>query len=161
MLESTLLTRSLFVPVRLLTGWSTFAAFLFLCIRSLSPPGPVTFVRVLTLEVHAEAALLIGGAATALQAMVLPSGAAREYQISLLSIAWLLPASASHTLVALLATLNIFTLWYVALLAAGMHVLFGMTVRTAAFVAAGAWALSVLFDTAILTLLIDTLHLRV
>jgi hypothetical protein len=159
--SATLLARSLFEPVRLLAGWSAFAGALFLIIRSLSPAGPVTYVRVLTLEVHAEAVLLIGGAATALHAMLTPAGGGDMPRIPLMSLAPLLPVSASPAVVALLATLNIFTLWYVVLLAAGIRVLFGMTVRTAALVAVSAWALSVLFDTAILTLLINTLHFRV
>jgi hypothetical protein len=146
MVNATRLTQYLFEPVRLLAGWSAFAGLLYLFIRSLSPPGPVTFVRVLTLEVHAEAALLLGGIGM---------------QIPVLSAVSLLPATSPYPLVALIATLNIFTLWYVVLLAAGIRVLFGLTVRTAALVAVSAWALSVLFDTAILTLLVTTLHLRV
>lgn len=161
MFGATLLTQSLFEPVRLLAGWSAFATFLFLIVRSLAPPGPVTFVRVLTLEVHAEAALLIGGVVTAMQVMFVQDGAGGGLQIPLMSAAWFLPASAPYPLVALLATLNIFTLWYIVLLATGIRVLFGMTIRTAALVALCAWALSVFFDTAILTLLISTLHLRV
>jgi hypothetical protein len=161
MLNATRLTHYMFEPVRLLAGWSAFAAILYLFIRSLSPPGPVTFVRVLSLEVHAEAALVIGGIATAVYATIVQTGGGGDMQIPLLSAAPLLPATSPYPLVALLATLNIFTLWYVVLLATGMRVLFGMTVRTAALVAVSAWALSVLFDTAILTLLVTTLHLRV
>lgn len=159
--RETLLTRSLFEPVRLLAGWSAFASLLYLAIRSLSPPGPVKFVRVLALEVHAESALVIGGLASALASGFGQGIAGADPPIPLLSAASLLPEGMPYAVVALIATVNFFTLWYVVLLSAGIRVLFGMTFRTAALIAVSAWALSVLFDTALLTLLVNALHFRV
>ena len=161
MLSETLVARSLFEPIRLLAGWSAFAGILFVFVRTLSPPEPVRYLRLFALEVHAEAALLVGRIAAAVSAMLghasaWPEGGAAPY-----SAALLVPSTHSFTLLSLLSSANIFTLWYVVLLAAGLRVLCGITIRTAALVALGAWALSVLFDTGIFTLLIDTLHLRV
>jgi hypothetical protein len=149
-------SRLLFLPVRLLIGWSVFAGTLYLFIRSLAPAVPVTFVRVLALEVHAEPAMLLGAIGTSLGALLVPQEGMNAVRAPLFSVAAFVQGSFPPPVVSLLATLNCFTLWYVVLLATGIRVLFGMTMRTAAVIAAAAWALSVLFDTGFLSLLIGT-----
>jgi len=61
----------------------------------------------------------------------------------------------------LLRALNIFTLWYAALLATGIHVLSNQSIRTSASVAAGACALTTIFDAGVISLLIEQLHFLV
>ena len=157
MLSEGLVVGLLFQPIRLLIGWSAFAGTLFALVRSLKLPDPASYLRLLALEVHAESILILAGAAALICGTLCgpPSGAPP------LSAALFFTPGTSFPLFSLLRSLNIFTLWYVAVLAAGIRVLCGLTLRNAVLVAAGAWALSVLFDIGILTLLISTLHLQV
>ncbi|MEW6510250.1 MAG: hypothetical protein AB1428_04760 [Bacteroidota bacterium] len=155
-----IITRALVQPVRLLAGWSAFAGVMYLLARSLAPRQPLSYMKLFALEVHAEGILALGMAVALARSLAAGSPDLGPFTPAF-SMAILSPADAPNSVRALLASLNLFTLWYAAVLAAGTRVLCGVRVRVAVVVAAGSWALSVLFDIGILTLLISALHLRV
>ena len=151
----------LFDPIRRILGWGAFAGLLFALVRFLKPPEPIRYTRLLALEVHAEAAPILGSIIAVALAVTVGSRADGESFLTLVSAAAFLPPDASFPVIALLRSLNIFTLWYVAIIATGIRVLCGLTFRTSAFIAGGAWVLSTLVNLGILALLIHTLHLQV
>jgi hypothetical protein len=157
MLSADLLSRAILLPLRLLTGWSSFGLLLWFLLRSTRPEHPVGFRRMFQLEVHAEIALLLGAIAAAL---VPRTGGDPARFAPFWSLASFSP-DAPFPLFILLRDVNIFTLWYAAILAVGIHVLSNQNIRISALVAAGACVLTTLFDAGVLTLLIEQLHLSV
>jgi hypothetical protein len=153
------LQRCMFLPIRLLTGWSAYAGVLFLLARSVKPPAPAPFLCFVALEIHAEIILLMDRVVTSAYGIL----AMPQYlsPVSPLSVAAFVESAAPLPIFFLLGRLNFFTLWYVAAVASGIRVLCGLTIRTSALVAVGAWVLSEFFNSGILTLLIRALHLQV
>ena len=161
MLSSELPVRSLFQPIRLLAGWSTFAGILYVFIRVLKPPEPVPFGRLLALEVHAETVLLLGGVSSLLSPWIIGHPSELAHLTPPFSASWLLPASAMFPLFSLLSSVHIFTLWYTVILTVGIRIFCGVTVRKAVVITVSAWILSVFFEIGILSLLADRLHFHV
>lgn len=161
MLAGGYLTRALVEPARLLAGWSAFAGILWVAVRALKPPDPVPYLSLVTLETHAESVYAFAAGLSLLVSLITGDSVTAASPGAFAGAAALAPSGASFPVISLLRSLNIFTLWYVASLAAGIRVLCGFTMRLSSLIAACAWALSVLFDLGILTLLVTTLHLRV
>jgi hypothetical protein len=161
MLAEGTLWRAFVEPARLLAGWSAFAGMLWLAVRSLKPPEPVPYLSLFALVTQAETVGVIASAASLLVSLAGGPALTGGTQGEFAGLASLAPAGTSFQALFLLRSLNIFTLWYVALLAAGMRVVCGFTTRLSAVIAVCAWSLSVLSNLAILTLIISTLHLRV
>lgn len=61
-LEGRLPARMLVHPVRLLLGWGCFALVLFLACRAVTPGAAIRYRQFLALEVHCEAAAVLGAA---------------------------------------------------------------------------------------------------
>jgi hypothetical protein len=137
-LDEGLLLRFLFLPVRLAVGWGSFALLLMFATRSVARQPSGTFRGFLALEVHAELILLLA----AVVRTVL--GGAGENLL----------------LRALLATPNLFTLWYIVLLAYGAASICQMKFTRALLPVAGVWLLSFAFDAGVTQILRETLHLR-
>ena len=97
---------------------------------------PLRYLEFLALEVHCESAGILGALAMPIVRRLFgePSGS-------------------------LLNSLNIFTLWYVVLLAGGVSVLCATRPLKAALVVLLVWGSSLAFHTAVLRLLRDALHL--
>lgn len=145
-LDARLPARIIVHPARLLLGWSAFALLLLVACRTAVPDAPVRFVQMLALQVHCAAAEVLG--------------------------AWLLPLL--HGLVPdpflrpglavggpLLNSLNIFTLWYVVLLVAGVGVLCAARPLKSTLLVLLVWGSSLAFQTAVFRLLREALHLAV
>ena len=135
-LDSRLPARVLVCPARLLLGWSSFALLLFVACRTVSPGMPLGYLQFLALEIHCESAGILGALAMPFVRRLFgdPAGP-------------------------LLNSLNIFTLWYVVLLAGGVSVLCATRPLKAALVVLLVWGSSLAFHTAVLRLLRDALHL--
>ncbi len=145
-LDGRLGVRALFLPARLLAGWSVFALFLFVVCRTALPGSPVRYTPLLALEVHCEAAQVAGAWLLPVLARILP--------------AWLVnPGEALGG--PLLNSLNISTFWYVALLAAGVSVLCAARPLKATLLVLLVWGSTLALSTAVFRLLRDALHLTV
>jgi len=160
-LDGELFSKSSFLPIRLLLGWSGFALLLFSLSRSFRPPDQVRFVQVFALEVHAEAIGLLSR--LVIFATELIHGAAQTTlpPPPLLGVLSIVPPPGDFVLFSLLSSINMFTLWYVLVLTAGIHVLCGFAKRKAFLIVTGAWALTLCCDLAVLALLRDAFHLLI
>ena len=137
-LDEGLLARCLFLPVRLGVGWSSFALLLMFATRSVARQPSGGFRHFLALEVHAELILLLAAA-----------------------VRTVLGGTGENLLLrALLGTPNLFTLWYIVLLAYGAASLCQMRFTRALLPVAGVWLLSFAFDAGVTQILRETLHLR-
>jgi hypothetical protein len=157
MLENDLLPRALLLPVRLLAGWSAFTMLLWFLLRSTRPGQPVGFGLLFQLELRAELVLLLGSFAAL---FLSPEAGDPARTAPFWSLAHYVSGVSMPAFI-LLRALDFFTLWYAALLAAGIHVLSNQSIRTSASVAAGACVLTTLFDAGVISLLIEQFHLLV
>jgi hypothetical protein len=144
--------RSLFLPVRLFTGWSAFALLLWYACRIWSTRETVRYVHILAAEVHAEGALLLGNAAALAAAFF--GGAAGAH-----SAGWvpggldLIVPAGDFTSHYILNALNIFSALYVALLSVTLSVILGISRIRALVSVLVAWGLSLLFNATVFELL--------
>jgi hypothetical protein len=144
-LSGELLLQSLFLPVRLFLGWSAFAFALFLSSRAFRPREGIRFTHFLSLEIHAEIILVFSAVAATLR-------------IPRPDAAWLFSPSQDFLLRTLLATINLFTLWYILVLTAGVSVLCGYSKRKAFLIVAGVWVISVSLNLGVLNQLSQVFH---
>ncbi|HLB01371.1 MAG TPA: hypothetical protein VJO14_08295 [Bacteroidota bacterium] len=140
MLDGTLV-RSLFLPVRLFTGWSLFALALYYACWIWSTREKVRYVHLFAAEVHAEGAMFLGNAA-ALAAVFLGGGEGRP------SVPWipagldrLVPAG-DFTLRYILNSFNIFSALYVTVLAVTVSLMLGLSRTKALISVLLAWGLT-------------------
>ncbi len=136
LLDSELLLRCLAIPLRLFAGMGIFAYFLFMLCIAFDPPVRARFKQVLALEIHAEIINAVG---------------------AWVSFAVVMVGSNPS----LLTSAKFFTLWYVAALAVGVHVVFGYSKLKASLLAATAWIVSVLFNNLLLESVSASMHFRV
>jgi hypothetical protein len=135
------------LPFRLLLGWSAFAFALTISARALSSKGGGRYLKVLALEVHGEAILLVSAA---LRSIHLPNP----------SLAMLVASPQSLLLDSLLTSGNFFTLWYLLVLAAGITVLCNVRYRSGLVLVSVVWALAQLLNIGALTLLAAAFHFQ-
>jgi hypothetical protein len=158
-LDRELLFRCLFLPVRLLIGWGSFAVLLDLGCRSLLGTRAAGFRHFFALEVHAESVLLLSQIAVMI-AQLLGMHTFNGYpQIHPISLAAMVASRPDFVLTSLLGITNIFTLWYLFLLVYGAAVFCGTRMRRALLPVIAVWLLSVGFDLGVTSLLRDALHL--
>jgi hypothetical protein len=160
MLTDDLAPRLMLLPMRLAIGWFVFSGLLTFLVSSNRPEHPLSIKRAFLLEIHAEIALLIGGGVQFLWNLRAIGGGDTGRSTHPGALAYYISGT-SMPVFLLLRSVNIFTLWYVVLLATGIHVLSNLTFRTSALVAAGAFALSTLFDAGVVSLLIEQFHFPV
>jgi len=144
-----------FYPIRLFLGWSSFALALLHICKAFGPMEAVRFKLVFSLEVHAEAASVLGSLLAAVSAEVFNK---EDAVTTHLSFAFLVRGQ-SFVIESLLTSLNIFTLWYMIVLFTGVHVICGFSKRKSLLIAAMAWAVSMIFNLGAIQLLHDQLHL--
>lgn len=147
-LEASVVRDAAFIPFRLLLGWASFTLLLFALGRAFAPPRQVRFLQLFALEVHAEGIMVVAAAAGVL------------FGANAGSAAWLAPDD-SFLVLFLLRSSNIFTLWYVWVLTAGLTALCGFRRRTSFLLAAGALAASLVFNLGLIKFLQGALHLRI
>jgi Yip1 domain len=148
LLDGELLQRSVFLPLRLIAGWWIFAFLLYQSARAFRPAEGIRLAQFLSLEIHAEGVLV-------LSSLVIALG------VPLPSLALLFPPSSGFLLRTLLATINLFTLWYILVLTAGVSVLCGYSKRKAFLIVAGVWVISTSLNLGVLNQLSVVFHLAV
>ena len=122
--------RSLFLPVRLLAGWSTFALLLYYACRIWNAREGYRFAQILAAEVYAEGAVF-AGAVTAFAAVLLGRGGP--------AVPWI-PLGLDMVVTAedftgryALNSFNVFSAAYVVLLSVSVSAMIGLA-RTKAFI---------------------------
>jgi hypothetical protein len=155
-LDEGLLLRLAFLPLRLLLGWGTFAALLWGAGRSFLPAGSAGFLQTLALEVHAEAAMTISRGIECAATL----GGMPAARIHPFSLEWIFGGTGDPLVQFLLRSTNLCTLWYGALLAGGVTVLFRCRFRTAILLVAGVWLVSLGFSLGAIALLRDIFYFR-
>jgi hypothetical protein len=135
----------LFLPFRLLLGWSAFAFALYVGVKSVFPGSPVRYLHLQSLEVHAEVLLLLAPLCS-LAHLPFPSGAE------------IIRGPMPFAFEVLLTSINLSTFWYILVLSAGIAVLVNIRMRAAIPVVVLVWGLSQLLNVVVLTLLIRTFH---
>jgi hypothetical protein len=159
-LRNELPLRCAFLPVRLLIGWSTFAFVLFAICKAFTPPEPVRFIKILSLEVHAEVVNLLAQGATLAYLFVRGGDISNATSLVPFSAAMFVRAD---TLVSfsLLNSLNFFTLYYIVFLTMGISVQSGLS-RTKSFtVVALNWLTYLLLNVGALELTRHAMNLRI
>ncbi len=156
-LNSELALRCLFLPIRLLIGWTSFAIILFLVCKSFVPPEPVFINKVFSLEVHAEVFNVCAQAATLLY-LFIDGKSGNEPSLVPFSAAMFI-ASDNIVMFSLLNSLNIFTLIYFAILTIGISLQSEFSRSKSFVIVLIAWLALLLFNVGTIKLLQDTLHL--
>jgi hypothetical protein len=141
-MSADLIRRGAFLPIRLLAGWSAFALLLYAGARAFGVAHGIRYAHLLSLELHAETAMVIG---SALAVAGVP-GAGVLYS----------PVMGGASL---LTTLNLCTLWYVSLLIWGVSVLCDTSPRKAFLIVVVSWGIGQAFNFGVLSLLQHTFRL--
>jgi hypothetical protein len=149
------------LPFRLLLGWWGTACLMYACLSLVGTSRPVQLVHCFALEVHAETVGVLAGVATLLQHLVVPAGTTVADLAPPLNAAQFAGPGIDERLHLLLTSINLFTLWYVVVVGAGISVLCGVRRRKAFLVAAAVWAASTGFATTVLYLLRNAFSLPV
>lgn len=158
-LDRELIFRSLFLPVRFLIGWGSFAVLLDLCCRAFLGARAAGFRHFFALEVHAESTLFLSQIVVTVAQMSGRSPFEGYPPLHPISLAVLVNARPDFVLYTLLGIANIFTLWYLFLLVYGAAVFCGTRMRRALLPVIAVWLLSVGFDLGVTSLLRDALRL--
>ncbi len=159
-LRSELMLRCAFLPIRLLVGWSSFAVLLYALCRAFTPPKPIRFNRIFSLEVHAEATNLLAQLATLSYLILRSEGAPNATSLVPFSIAMIVRPD-TFTMFSLLNSLNFFTLLYIAFLTMGISIQSGFSRGKSLLIVFVTWSVSVLFNVGVLELMQDVMHLIV
>ena len=160
-LRQEIFLRSAFLPFRFFIGWGSFSLLLFYFCMAFRPPEKVRFTQILALEVHAEFTFVLAQAVMLASKVYIFSSTGIDRIGQVLSMAWILEPGSDFVYSTLIATLNIFTFWYLVLLAAGVSVLCGFRRFQAFLIVAAVWTVSAGINVGILKLLKDTMHLLV
>ena len=159
-LRSELPLRCLFLPIRLLTGWASFAAVLFLVCKSFAPPEPVHFNKVFSLEVHAEFINICAQVATLIYLVLAPNSTAKMPGLIPFSAAMFIHTNDIVSFL-MLNSLNIFVFFYIAILTMGISSQSGCSRSKSILIVLITWSANLLFNIGAIKLLRDTLHLNV
>jgi len=160
MLQEQLPLRIAFLPVRNAMAWGLFGLCLYYMALALGPLEPVRFVQVFALEVWAESTAALEALATLLRAWLNPSGVERGLSAPPFSLLSLLPGLDGLELHALLSSLTVFSVLYLAVLTGGMVTLCGFRTRRALLLVVCVWGVSAMLNVATLSSIRDLLHLR-
>lgn len=151
--------RLLFLPVRLLVGWSAFALLLFGIGVAFRLPERLHFVKVFALEVRAEAFNILAQYAALFYLLLTGRTQMRALEVPF-SVAMLVPSN-DIVLFSLLNSLNLFTLCYLILLTWGISVQSGCWRTKAVLIVCLTWSLWLLFHVGTTSFLREALHLLV
>jgi hypothetical protein len=145
-----------FLPVRLFIGWSTFSLVLLYACKAFAPSETIRFRQIFSLEIHAEATLVIANLASMLVAVTNAHAGSVDVPFSL---AGFIGGDQSFIVRSLLTSLNIFTLWQIVLLTIGVSILSGFGKIRSTLIVLLVWTLSTMFNLGAMKLLQDQLHL--
>lgn len=158
-LDQGLFARAAFLPIRLLFGWATFALMLYYICGFLVPHKIFRFIQIFSLEVGAEAILILAKVAALLHLVINSPNPGSRIFIPL-SCADFIPTHDYSTFI-FLNSLNVFTVGYIAILTIGISVVCSISKFKALFIVSIVWGISALFNVGIITVLCDRLHLLV
>jgi len=159
-LQQDLGIRCMFLPVRLIVGWSSFALILFYACKAFGQAVPCRFDQVFSLEVHAEFTTVLAKFSTFAWINLRGTQDGASMQVPFSAAALVHPWN-DFPAIALLNSLNIFILWYLVIVIVGVSVLTGFKTGKAFLVVLCVWSVSVLFNIAVLMFMRDGLHLVV
>jgi hypothetical protein len=147
-----------FLPIRLLGGWVCTALLLFFLNKSWTPNNPVRFTQVFSLEVHAEAVLVLARLATAASSLI-AAGTGRGIRVPFGLDAVLAPGT-SALVAAALNTVNPFALWYIAVIAIGLARIGGLHPAKGWITSLIGWGVSSALNLGAIALIGERMHLR-
>jgi len=156
-LERGSFARLAFLPIRLLIGWWSFALLLYYISSSLLSRQPLRFAHIFSLEVRAEAILLLAKGATLFRLMIDSSSLSSRSTVPL-SCAEFFPVN-DYSIFTFLNSLNFFTIAYLAILTIGISVLYAVSKAKALFFVCIAWGISILFNVSVVAVLRDQMFL--
>lgn len=153
MLAADLAIEALFLPVRLLAGWSSFAVMMFYACNVLASEVPVYFKQVLSVEVAAESPIVLG---TLVGSLVwAPSSA--DVVPTPLSLAFLSKTDSGLLSNLFLGAVSPFSVWHVVILGFGIRELAGTSSVRAFSTASVLWAVSVMLNAGVIHLISSTM----
>ena len=155
-LDGELGVRCAFLPFKLLIGWASFAVVLFYSCKAWGKNQPIRFVQFLSLEVHAESALVL--AQIAICVMALFDGSERLLLIPL-GLDRVRTGPTSFLSRTLLNAVNPFTAWYLVILSSGAARLCGFRRIKAALITLSVHVLNLAFSIVSMVLFQETFHL--
>lgn len=155
-LDENLVLRCCFLPVRLITGWATFALMLFYACKAWSTSEVVRFQQVFSLEVAAESTMVLARIAS----LIYSGGAESSFLRVPLGLDMIFSPSQNIVVQMALNSVNVFSLWYLVILTMGISGIYGITKTKSAISAAAVWIVGLLSNASILYILRDTLHLN-
>jgi hypothetical protein len=158
-LDQELFVRSAFLPIRLLLGWATFALALYYVCVTLLPHNSVRFIHLFSLEVHAEALLVVAKMAALLRMVFVPPIVGSPFIVPL-SLAQFVRVH-DYSMMSFLNSINFFTLAYLVFLGSGISIICAVRRIKALLVAGMVLAVSSLLNAGILTIMRDQFHLLV
>jgi hypothetical protein len=159
-LRAELPMRCFFLPIRLLIGWSSFAFVLLAVGRAFDPPEQLHFIKLFTLEVHAELFNMLAQSASLINLLLVAGSSPNLPSLVPFSAATLVPTKDIVSF-SLLNSLNFFTLLYVGALTFGISLQSCFSLTKSLVVALLAWSACAVFNAGALKLLSDTLHLLI
>jgi hypothetical protein len=152
--------RCLFLPIRLLVGWAAFAYVLFLVSKAITPAAGLHFVKIFSLEVHAEGVSRLAQLSSLVRLLLSHDASATIPLRVPLSAADLFPTSGIVGF-SLLNSINFFTLWYGILLTLGLSLQSELPLKKSLAVVVVAFLVYLLFHTGTTLFLHNTLHLLI
>jgi hypothetical protein len=155
-LEKELPTQLAFFPVRLFIGWSLFSLVLFSICKAFAPSAPIRPGQVLSIVVHAEVTSVIASLVTVVGVLLHVNSDPTATPLSLGAFA---ARDQSFVIKSLLTSLNIFMLWKIGILTAGISILSGFGRVRSLSVVLLVCTLSLLFTIGAMKVLQDQLHL--
>ena len=156
-LQTELLTRCAFLPVRLFTGWISFALVLYYTCVAFAPAQRIRFKQIFALEVHAEAILVFGTLVAAVYAM-LSTPAEGTIPIVPLSAASFMPGI-NGLMLLFMNSVNLFQLLYVVALVYGIRQITGFGRVKSAFIVLIVWAVCAFTNIAMIKFVQERVHL--
>jgi len=121
MLEQEHFAHSVFLPLRLVGGWATFALWLWLLCRAFAREVIPRYRGMLALVVYAELCELLARIAIFIRSSLWSTGDAARDLLPLLGLADLLLPTGNRILSLALGPVNVFSAMFVAWIALGLH----------------------------------------
>ena len=155
MLDQELGVRCAFLPVRLLVGWSCFSLMLFYLCKGWRSRESVRFFQLFSLEVHSEAALMLVQIASMAVMVFIPD---RQFISVPFGLDIFASPSTDFAARTLLNSMNVFTVWYIVILAVGISTLYQFNMVKGLLTAVIAWLMTACVNTGTTIILRDAFH---
>jgi hypothetical protein len=150
--------RCAFLPVRLFIGWISFALVLYYTCAAFIPLQRTRLKQILSLEVNAEAFLVLGSFVSALSALF-ASQQPKEILTMPLSAAMFMQAD-NGTMHLFLNSIDLFQLLYIIFLIYGIRKITGFGRMKSSFIVLIVWAMCVFGNVAMIAFVQERMHLN-